>query len=140
MTPDRSKHSQTQRGANEGLFEEQNQTRYKNKQAEHVREEHARPSESQRLKEAIVGTEDLTGMLEASVPSGSHSFPGDFCAFAEPPGRCHPCLEWQQTRLFKGKCYGAHLMTRRDSFHLPTSVPETAATGRTTKGRQELLA
>lgn len=75
----------------------------KTNRAEHVREEHGRPSESQRLKEAILGTEDLTGMLEASVPSGSHSFPGDFCAFAEPPGRCHPCRGGQQTWLFKGK-------------------------------------
>lgn len=33
----------------------------------------------------------------------SFSFPGDFCAFAEPPGKCHPCLGWQQTWLFKGK-------------------------------------
>lgn len=34
------------------------------RQQEHI-------SECQRLKEAILGTEDLTGMLEASVPSAS---------------------------------------------------------------------
>lgn len=115
-------------------------------------QENMGPLDCQRLKEAIMVDEDITEMLNDSSPSIFHTFPGDFYAFAVPPGRYCPWLWQQQTWARKHDCLkGNTLLSPFDDLEgfilTPSSNPTSRkwrdytllSIGGTTEERQELL-
>lgn len=75
--------------------------------------------------------EDIAEMLNDSSPSSFHTFPGDFYAFAEPPGRYYPWLGQQQTQARKHDCLkGNILLSPSDDLDGFVLTPSSSPTSR----------
>lgn len=116
----------------------------KTNRAEHVGEAAGAHLGAQRLKEAILGTEDLTGMLEASVPSASleisvplQSLQGN--AIHAWGGSKHGCLKenmlWSQFDDLDGFIPSSNL-NPRDSSHRRDCKGNAGASGLILKARR----